>query len=145
MSTSCDVPSTFEQRTIIWFLRIEKCSAAEIHKRLKSTYGNDIISIQHVRKWHRTFEGGQTSITNNERVGKPVSPSTEDLNAQIDAVIQSNRNVRLLLIANKVNDFYGTVQKIVTEVVVPIIQIFMIDLNRIKLIKKLSKRDQLTY
>ncbi len=44
-----------------------------------------------------------------------VSVSTDDLHTKIDAVIHLNRNVRLLLIANKVNALYGTVQKIVIE------------------------------
>ncbi len=73
------------------------------------------MSIQRVRKWRRMLKGGQTSITDNEQVGHPVSVSTDDLHAKIDAVIQSNQNVRLPLIANEVNASYGTVQKIVTE------------------------------
>ncbi len=115
MSTLRDVLSRFEQLAIFQFLTIEKCSAAEIHKLLKSAYGNGVMSIQHVRKWRRMFEGERTSITNNERVGPSVSVSTDDLHAKIDAVIQSNQNVRLSLIANEVNALYGTVQKIVTE------------------------------
>ncbi len=73
------------------------------------------VSIQHVRKWHWMFEGGRTLITDNERVDHPVSVSTDDLRAKIDAVIQSNLYVRLSLIANEVNASYGTAQKIITE------------------------------
>ncbi len=48
MSTSPDVPSRFEQHAIIQFLTIEKFSAAGIYKRFKITYGNGVMSIQHV-------------------------------------------------------------------------------------------------
>ncbi len=81
MSTSCYVPSRFEQLAIIQVLTIEKCSAADIHKRLKSAYDNGVMSIQHVRKWHRMFDEGRTSITDNERVRRPVFISTDDLRA----------------------------------------------------------------
>ncbi len=119
MSTSSDVSSRFEQYVVIRFLTIEKCLAVEIHKYSKSAYGNGKMSNQHVRRWCQMFEGGQTSITNNkrvgrlvsvdwctdnERVGRPVSASTDDLLVKIDVVIQSNRNVRLSLIANIVNE-----------------------------------------
>ncbi|GFS12205.1 transposase [Elysia marginata] len=49
MATSNDL--LFEQRPVIEFMAAERCSAANIHSRMKTVYGEMCISDCAVRKW----------------------------------------------------------------------------------------------
>ncbi|XKL66243.1 hypothetical protein PGB90_009663 [Kerria lacca] len=90
MSALSQPPSMLEQRAVIRFLTIENVSVTEIHKRLKSAYGNSVMSIQHVRKWRKLFKSGRVCIEDEERGGKPVSVSTNVLMDKVEALIQSS-------------------------------------------------------
>ena len=55
MATSNDL--LIKQRSVIEFLAAEGCSAANIHARMKTVYGEMCMSDSAVRKWGRIFEG----------------------------------------------------------------------------------------
>ncbi|GFO26988.1 transposase [Plakobranchus ocellatus] len=55
MATSNDL--LIKQRSVIEFLAAEGCSAANIHARMKTVYGEMCISDCAVRKWVRIFKG----------------------------------------------------------------------------------------
>ncbi|GFO07282.1 transposase [Plakobranchus ocellatus] len=55
MATSNDL--LIKQRSVIEFLSAEGCSAAYIHARMKTVYGEICISDCAVRKWVRIFKG----------------------------------------------------------------------------------------
>ncbi|GFO26248.1 transposase [Plakobranchus ocellatus] len=54
MATSNDL---IKQRSVIKFLAAEGCSAANIHARMKTVYGEMCISDCAVCKWVRIFKG----------------------------------------------------------------------------------------
>ncbi len=47
-----------EQRSVIRFLTAKNTSAVEIHRQLSSVYGEETMSVQHLRKWIRDFSNG---------------------------------------------------------------------------------------
>ncbi|GFO38058.1 histone-lysine N-methyltransferase SETMAR [Plakobranchus ocellatus] len=55
MATSNDL--LIKQRSVIEFLAAEGCTAANIHARMKTVYGEMCFSVRAVQKWVRIFKG----------------------------------------------------------------------------------------
>jgi hypothetical protein len=47
-----------EQHAVIRFLGSEGEKPADIHRRMKSQYGDACVSLQQVYEWHRKFKSG---------------------------------------------------------------------------------------
>ena len=62
----------------------------EIHADLQKVYGNDALKYATVCKWVRCFNGGQESIENDPRVGRPVSVLMEKNVASVKMLIKED-------------------------------------------------------
>ena len=103
MATSSDI--LIKQRSVIEFPTAEGCSAANIHDRMKSVYGNMCISDGIVRKWVRYFRGEdptETNVRDRKRAGRPLSASDRVHQEAVDCMIRANRRVKQREIANEV-------------------------------------------
>ena len=85
MATSNDL--LIKQRSVIEFLAAEGCSAANIHARMKTVYGEMCISDCAVRKWVRIFKGEdprETILRDRKRSGRPLSASDTAHREKVD-------------------------------------------------------------
>jgi hypothetical protein len=56
-------------------------------------YGANVMTVQHVRKWHREFDSGRMNVMDEQR-SRWLSSST-DLLQDIDAAVQADRSVSI--------------------------------------------------
>ena len=117
MATSNDL--LIKQRSVIEFLAAEGCSAANIHARMKTVYGEMCISGCAVRKWVRIFKGEdprETILRDRKRSGRPLSASDTAHREKVDCMIRANRRVKQKEIADEVGISKERVHHIATTV-----------------------------
>ncbi|GFO25718.1 histone-lysine N-methyltransferase SETMAR-like protein [Plakobranchus ocellatus] len=108
-----------KQRPVIEFLAAEGFSAANIHARMKTVYGEMCISDCAVRKCMRIFKGEdprETILRDRKRSGRPLSASVTAHREKVDCMITANRSVKQKEIANAVGISKEQVHHIVTTV-----------------------------
>ncbi|GFN84353.1 histone-lysine N-methyltransferase SETMAR-like protein [Plakobranchus ocellatus] len=146
MATSNDL--FMKQRSIIKFLAAERCSAANIHARMKAVYGEMCISDCAVRKWVRIFKGEdprETILRDRKRSGRPLSASVTAHRKKIDCMIRANRRVKQKEIANSVGISKKRVHHIVTTVLgviltaLPLLMLLVLNIRLILEIRRSSR------
>ncbi len=70
--------SDCEQHSVIRFLTAKNTSLAEIHQQLSSVYGEEPMSVQHVRKGVCDFLNGCEEVHDLARVGRRSTAQTSD-------------------------------------------------------------------
>ncbi|GFN89061.1 histone-lysine N-methyltransferase SETMAR-like protein [Plakobranchus ocellatus] len=108
MATSND--PLIKQRSVIEFLAAEGYSAANIHARMKTVYGEMCISNCAVRKWVRIFKGKdfrETILRERKCLGRPLSTSVTAHREKVDCMIRANRRVKQKEIASAVGILKG--------------------------------------
>jgi transposase len=53
------------QRMVTELLTAEGSSPIEVHRRLRSVYGEDAVEISSVRRWIRRFNSGEKDVGDN--------------------------------------------------------------------------------
>ncbi|GFN94564.1 histone-lysine N-methyltransferase SETMAR-like protein [Plakobranchus ocellatus] len=94
MATSNDL---IKQRSVIEFLAAGGCSAANIHARMKTVYGEMCISDCAVCKWTRIFKGEdpkETILRDRKRSGRSLSASVTAHREKVDCMIRANQRVK---------------------------------------------------
>lgn len=82
-----------EIRAVIRFLTLRNETAASIHRKLVNTYGNQVMSRQHVSKWCRLFKEGRTDTHDDKRSGRPSIVSNET--KKIEETVRANQRLTL--------------------------------------------------
>lgn len=77
MTTLLSVCTSEEQRAVVRFLWAEGLSGAEIHRRLSAVYGSNSLTRGRVYEWIEKFKNGRTSVSDEERSGRPLSSATD--------------------------------------------------------------------
>ncbi|GFO15198.1 serine/threonine-protein kinase atm [Plakobranchus ocellatus] len=101
MATSNDL--LIKQRSVIEFLAAEGCSAANIHARMKTVYGEMCISDCAVRKWVRIFQGEdlrETILRDRKLSGQPSYSVSQSLAI---AKLQNMDNVQIPIVELEVD------------------------------------------
>ena len=62
MATMVTVYTDVEIRSVIRFLWAKNSTPSAIHVELRTVYGNEVMSVQSVRKWCRAFPDGRTDV-----------------------------------------------------------------------------------
>lgn len=62
---------------------------AEVHRRLSSQYGDNILPQQSLYEWIEKFKNGQTRVKHAERAGN--TSATVNNIEQVDAMIRTNQ------------------------------------------------------
>ena len=70
------------------YKRQEGVSGTELHRRLSTQYGDNILLKRTVYEWIKTFKKGRTSAKNEDRSGRPTSSTTDDIIEEV------NKNIR---------------------------------------------------
>jgi hypothetical protein len=64
-------PAKCEVRVVIRFLHAKAETAAEIHRKLVSVYGEDVMNRQIVAKWCSEFEARRSDVRDDLWSGRP--------------------------------------------------------------------------
>ncbi len=104
-----------EQRVVIKFLTASGKRPKECYRELEAVFGADAMSVAQVGVWHRRFRGGDMSVKDKVRSGRPASvntPGNRDKNRT--ALNQDRRkSVRQLQQDTQVNR--GTIHRIIKK------------------------------
>ena len=100
---------------MIRFLQAENVTPSEIHRRLVSVYGAQVMNAASVRKWCTRFTNGRTDVPDAERSGQP-SVITDELKQKLNSIIRENRYFTISEVYEQCPEVSRTVvYEIVTE------------------------------
>jgi hypothetical protein len=123
-----------EQRASVKFCAIVGISVSETLNMLRQAYGVEAMTRTQCFERHRRFEGGRTSLEDDERTGRISTSITRENVGRIREVVHVDRRRMISDIADIVGVSYGSVQIIVTS-----------ELNIRRVATKLSPRLQREY
>jgi len=89
-------------------------SAKETHEMLKLVYGDAVVTMKTVYKWFERFHNGCELVEDEERLGHPSTPKTQENVETVSEMIRSNRRLTIWEISEDTNISYGSVQNILT-------------------------------
>ncbi|XP_062819952.1 uncharacterized protein LOC134294064 [Anolis carolinensis] len=84
-----------KQHAVIEFLTAESVTPKEIPQRMQAVYG-DCVDVSPVRCWASKFkdaEVGTSDLHDKQRVGHPVTATTEFHKQKVDSLIQDDRRI----------------------------------------------------
>jgi reverse gyrase len=99
--------------SVIRFLCAKIVPPVEIHRELVTVYGANVMTVQHVRKWCREFDGGRVKVMDEKRSGRPSTSA--DLVQHIDTAMQAGRGVIIAQLEIRSNLSRGTIWDTVHE------------------------------
>lgn len=90
------VYSDCEVRGVIRCMSLINKSPKEIHAILCSGYGNDVISIQMIRRWRKIFiEEGRTDVHDMPRSGRPSDTLNLENVQQLRDLLEEDRRMTI--------------------------------------------------
>jgi histone-lysine N-methyltransferase SETMAR len=104
-----------QYRSVIRFLFLDGKTCEEIKVKLHAVYKDHAPSMTTIRYWFNEFKRGRTSVFDEERPGRPIEVSTEDMVNKIHDVVLADRRVKIREIADIVNISIERVQNILHE------------------------------
>ena len=104
-----------QYRSVIRFLFLDGKTCEEIKVKLHAVYKDHAPSMTTIRYWVNEFKRGRTSVFDEERPGRPIEVSTEDMVNKIHDVVLADRRVKIREIADIVNISIERVQNILHE------------------------------
>ena len=75
-------------------------------------YGDDVPSIQTVRKWVRELEEERECLQDEQRSGRPVSVTTRATVEAVQMLVEADRRVRISHVAEELDISFGAAQKV---------------------------------
>jgi hypothetical protein len=84
MCPTIDNPASCEICAVIHFLHAKNMSAVEIHRKLCTVYGQNVMSEGTVTQWCRLFKDGRINVHNEEWVVSQPSLVSDDLVQSVD-------------------------------------------------------------
>jgi hypothetical protein len=73
--------------SIIHFLSSEGVKPVEIHRRMKTQFGDACLSLQQMYEWDRKFKNGVSCVVDAEHTGCPRTIYTPETMERIEQVI----------------------------------------------------------
>ncbi len=104
-----------EQRVVIKFLCASGKTPAECHKQLSDVYGPDSMSKAQVGVWHWRFCGGDTSVKDKARSGRPATTNTAANRAEIRAKLDEDRRSSVRSLSDSTGVNRTTVHKVIKK------------------------------
>lgn len=103
-----------EIRAVIRFLNAKRVSPIDIHRQLIEVYGENCMSVQHVRKWCREFSEGRTEIHDENRSGRPSV--SDEVVEKVETILLEDRRITINELALRIPETSNTtIHKILTE------------------------------
>ena len=104
-----------EQRYAIKFCVKLNKTATETFALIQEAYGSKAMSRGRVFEWHHRFRGGQESVSDENRSGRPSTTSTDDNKARVDGIVMQDRRVTVREIADQTQIPKSSVQGIIDD------------------------------
>lgn len=115
MASPLEVSTLVEQRSVIRFLLSEGEKPSNIYSRMTKQYGESCMNRGNFYKWVDQFKNGRTSVTDEQRSGRPKEVSTPALESRIDNMIREDRRVTVEQMAENLQVSVGTVYSIISD------------------------------
>ena len=96
------IQRSVEQRYVIKFCAKLGNSGSETLQLLRAAYGNAVLSLAQVLRWHKAFNDGRESVEDEQRAGRPSTSRAENNVARVKAVLDRDRRLIVRLMAQEV-------------------------------------------
>jgi len=104
-----------QYRSVIRFLFLDGKTCEEMKVKLHAIYKDHAPSMTTIRYWFNEFKRGRTSVFDEERPGRPIEVTTEDMVNKIHDVVLADRRVKIREIADIVSISIERIQNILHE------------------------------
>lgn len=104
-----------EARAVIKFLTLQGKSPSEAHGDMMAVYGQDTPSLRTVQRWAAEFSRGRTSLADDPRPGRPSTSTNEERVEEVEAIVFTDRRVRVQQIARELGISTGSVSTILHD------------------------------
>src|SRR6476619_744441 len=104
-----------QYRSVIRFLFLDGKTCEEMKVKLHAIYKDHALSMTTIRYWFNEFKRGRTSVFDEERPGRPIEVTTEDMVNKIHDVVLADRRVKIREIADIVSISIERIQKYSTR------------------------------
>jgi histone-lysine N-methyltransferase SETMAR len=81
---------------------------------IRQVFGEESTIPTLVFEWHAWFRAGQTSIEDDQYIGRPISYTTPDTVAKLQQLVHEDRYQTIQDLADGIRIGYGTCQRILT-------------------------------
>jgi len=105
----------FEQRCAIKFYDKLGEIGIETFNKLKQAYGEHALSRSQVLKWYKAFSEGCESIKDEPHSGRPSTSKTDNNVEKVRALVHSDRQLTVQMIASELNLNHTTVHQVLTQ------------------------------
>ena len=112
MAAQLTVCTKDEQRSVIRFLWSEGVSGDEIHRRLSAQYGNSVLLKRSVYEWIEKLKNVRTSVTHEERAGRPSTDTSDDNTERVRYMVVRQR-LTINEVANRLQISHGSAYEII--------------------------------
>lgn len=105
-----------QYRSVIRFLFLEGKTCDEIKVRMHAVYRDCAPSMTTIRYWFNEFKRGRTTVFDEDRSGRPIEVTTDDMVKKIENIVLADRRIKLREIVDAVNVSIERVQNILEEI-----------------------------
>ena len=99
----------------LWFDSCFWKRCEEIKEKLHAVYKDNALSMTTIRYWYNEFKRDRTSIFDEERPGRSIKVTTEDMVNKIHDIVLAVRRVKIKEIANIVKISTERIQNVLHE------------------------------
>lgn len=110
-----EVHTSVAQRVIIKFLAWEGVRPSEILRLLFVQFCNETLSRTQVYDWHKKFSDGRETVGNETHARRPRTTINEANIHAIRELIEGDRHLTVLAIAEQVGISYGSAQSTISD------------------------------
>ena len=101
-SSFCVMSRAKMQRSLEQCYAIKFCvklrkSGSETLNLLRAAYGDAVLSLAQVLRWHKVFKDGRESVEDEQCAGRPSTSRTEKNMAHVKAVLDRDRRLSVLV------------------------------------------------
>lgn len=104
-----------EQRTVIKFLVSTGATPIQCWRKLREGCGDNALSKNTVRVWHKRFTQGEVSTKDRARTGRPRSAQNADMIQKVTDIVEADRRVKVRDIAEQLPISKTSVHKILKK------------------------------
>ena len=91
---------------MIRFLFLDRKTCEEIKTKLDAVYGNSSPPMTTVRYWFKEFKRGRSSVSDEERSGRPADVVTEEIVEKVHDMILADRRTKVHEVTEAVSMSY---------------------------------------
>jgi hypothetical protein len=104
-----------EHRYAIKFCIKLKETATETFEKLKRAYGDEVLSIAQVFRWHKAFKEGRENVEDEHRSGRPSTVKSDENVERVRSLVATDRRLTVRLVENELNMNKNADHQILTD------------------------------